>query len=85
MGDLSSLILEQHSHANTVIGLSFLGLLRHSTAAMTRLVVRILRKIVKNDAMLSDPEEIYGWRVVLLACSVSFIGNLDSRSAIVFW
>ncbi|KAI1497017.1 general substrate transporter [Biscogniauxia marginata] len=32
----------------------------------------ILKKIVKNDAMLTDPKEIYGWRVYLLACSACF-------------
>ncbi|KAF2967974.1 hypothetical protein GQX73_g5615 [Xylaria multiplex] len=34
--------------------------------------IRILRKIVKNEAMKTDPEEIYGWRVFLLACSACF-------------
>ncbi|KAK3693327.1 general substrate transporter [Podospora appendiculata] len=33
---------------------------------------RILRKIVKNEAMAADPPEIYGWRVYLLACSACF-------------
>lgn len=33
---------------------------------------RILQKIVRNEAMASDPPEIYGWRVYLLACSVSY-------------
>jgi len=32
---------------------------------------RLLQKIVKNEAMASDPPQIYGWRVYLLACSVS--------------
>ncbi|KAL7620813.1 hypothetical protein AAE478_009811 [Parahypoxylon ruwenzoriense] len=31
-----------------------------------------LRAIVKNDAMKTDPKEIYGWRVYLLACSACF-------------
>lgn len=31
----------------------------------------LLRKIVKNDAMLTDPTEIYNWRVFVLACCVS--------------
>lgn len=35
------------------------------------LKTKLLRKIVKNDAMINDPPEIYGWRVLLLACSVS--------------
>ncbi|KAK3936230.1 putative permease [Diplogelasinospora grovesii] len=33
---------------------------------------RILQKIVRNEAMASDPPEIYGWRVYLLACSACF-------------
>ncbi|KXX76809.1 Quinate permease [Madurella mycetomatis] len=36
------------------------------------LSTRILRKIVRNEAMASDPPEIYGWRVYLLACSACF-------------
>ncbi|KAK0719179.1 MFS sugar transporter-like protein [Lasiosphaeris hirsuta] len=36
------------------------------------LSTRILKKIVRNDAMATDPEEIYGWRVLLLACSACF-------------
>lgn len=32
----------------------------------------LLRKIVHNEAMRSDPKEIYGWRVYALACSVGF-------------
>lgn len=35
------------------------------------LSTKVLRKIVRNEAMASDPPEIYGWRVYLLACSVS--------------
>lgn len=31
----------------------------------------LLRKIVHNDAMQHDPPEIYGWRVYMLAFSVS--------------
>ncbi len=31
----------------------------------------ILRKIVKNEAMETDPEAIYNWRVFLVAASVS--------------
>lgn len=36
------------------------------------LSVRILKKIVRNEAMAADPPEIYGWRVYLLACSACF-------------
>ncbi|KAH8602061.1 general substrate transporter [Bisporella sp. PMI_857] len=36
----------------------------------------ILNKIVKNDAMKSDPTEIYGWRVWVLAISACFGGML---------
>ncbi|GAB1202712.1 hypothetical protein APSETT445_001333 [Aspergillus pseudonomiae] len=31
----------------------------------------ILRRLVHNEAMREDPKEIYGWRVYMLACSVS--------------
>ncbi|KAI1431123.1 MFS sugar transporter-like protein [Xylaria sp. CBS 124048] len=34
--------------------------------------IRVLKKIVRNDAMKNDPREIYGWRVFLLACSACF-------------
>lgn len=30
----------------------------------------LLQRIVHNEAMRTDPPEIYGWRVYLLACSV---------------
>ena len=33
--------------------------------------MRLLQRIVRNDAMKQDPPEIYGWRVFMLACSVS--------------
>ncbi|KAK4041851.1 general substrate transporter [Parachaetomium inaequale] len=36
------------------------------------LSARILQKVVRNEAMASDPPEIYGWRVYLLACSACF-------------
>lgn len=36
------------------------------------LSTRILRRIVRNEAMATDPPEIYGWRVYLLACSACF-------------
>jgi hypothetical protein len=32
----------------------------------------ILQLIIRNDAMKTDPHEIYGWRVFAVACSVSF-------------
>jgi hypothetical protein len=31
----------------------------------------LLKKVVHNEAMKEDPKEIYGWRVFMLACSVS--------------
>ena len=40
----------------------------------------ILRYIVKNEAMKTDPNEIYGWRVYLLACSVSIYFALDNET-----
>ncbi|KAH7411458.1 putative quinate permease [Cadophora sp. MPI-SDFR-AT-0126] len=36
----------------------------------------LLDKIVKNDSMKSDPKEIYGWRVWVLAVSACFGGML---------
>lgn len=30
-----------------------------------------LQLIIRNDAMKTDPHEIYGWRVYAVACSVS--------------
>lgn len=41
-----------------------------------RILVRLLRLIVHNDAMRSDPEEIYGWRVFALVFSSCFGGML---------
>jgi hypothetical protein len=41
------------------------------------LSTRILQKIVKNEAMATDPPEIYGWRVYLLACSVSHKSSMS--------
>ena len=37
---------------------------------------KFLMKIVKNDSMKSDPPQIYGWRVFMLACSACFGGML---------
>ncbi|KAF2834323.1 general substrate transporter [Patellaria atrata CBS 101060] len=37
---------------------------------------RFLQRIVKNDAMKSDPPEIYGWRSFAIACSACFGGML---------
>jgi hypothetical protein len=39
---------------------------------------RLLKRIVHNDAMDTDPPEIYGWRVYLLACSV-ILTSMDSE------
>ncbi|KAJ5709971.1 hypothetical protein N7493_009563 [Penicillium malachiteum] len=36
----------------------------------------LLQKIVHNEAMKSDPKEIYGWRVYMLACSACCGGML---------
>ncbi|KAM0329471.1 hypothetical protein ACHAQA_004780 [Verticillium albo-atrum] len=36
------------------------------------MVVSILKKIVHNEAMQTDPHEIYSWRVLALACSACF-------------
>lgn len=45
------------------------------------LSTRILQKIVRNEAMASDPPEIYGWRVYLLACSVSCLALPNKTGA----
>ncbi|OJD36880.1 general substrate transporter [Diplodia corticola] len=39
-------------------------------------MVNFLQRVVHNDAMKSDPTEIYGWRVYMLACSACFGGML---------
>ncbi|KJZ71856.1 hypothetical protein HIM_08701 [Hirsutella minnesotensis 3608] len=39
-------------------------------------LVKVLRSVVRNDAMRSDPDEIYGWRVFALVCSACFGGML---------
>ncbi|CAL3966080.1 unnamed protein product [Diplocarpon coronariae] len=36
----------------------------------------LLQRVVKNDAMKTDPPEIYGWRIFVLACSACFGGML---------
>lgn len=40
------------------------------------LIVKVLRAIIRNDAMKEDPEEIYGWRVFALVFSACFGGML---------
>jgi hypothetical protein len=37
---------------------------------------KIIRSIVKNDAVKSDPPEIYGWRAFAMAGSACFGGML---------
>lgn len=37
---------------------------------------KVLRAIVRNDAMRADPDEIYGWRVFALVFSACFGGML---------
>ncbi|KAH8897951.1 MFS sugar transporter-like protein [Thozetella sp. PMI_491] len=32
----------------------------------------LLQKVVRNEAMVNDPPEIYGWRLFMLACSACF-------------
>ncbi|PHH87040.1 hypothetical protein CDD83_9399 [Cordyceps sp. RAO-2017] len=39
-------------------------------------LVKLLRSIVRNDAMRHDPDEIYGWRVFALVCASCFGGML---------
>ena len=37
---------------------------------------RMIRKIVKNDSIKTDPHEIYGWRAFAMAGSACFGGML---------
>ncbi|PSN70097.1 general substrate transporter [Corynespora cassiicola Philippines] len=43
---------------------------------MSTVGARLFRKIVKNESMKTDPEEIYGWRAFAMACSACFGGML---------
>jgi hypothetical protein len=49
---------------------------RATYATDAGLGAKFLMKIVKNDSMKSDPPQIYGWRVFMLACSACFGGML---------
>lgn len=40
------------------------------------IMARILRSVVRNDAMRDDPDDIYGWRVFALVCASCFGGML---------
>ncbi|CAH0005406.1 unnamed protein product [Clonostachys byssicola] len=39
-------------------------------------IVKILRTVIRNDAMKEDPDEIYGWRVFALVFAACFGGML---------
>lgn len=39
-------------------------------------MVHFLRRIVHNDAIKLDPDEVYNWRVFALACAACFGGTL---------
>jgi MFS family permease len=39
-------------------------------------IPKILRAVIRNDAMKTDPEEIYGWRVFALVFAACFGGML---------
>lgn len=39
-------------------------------AHKTTAIMGFLDLIIRNDAMKTDPHEIYGWRVYAIACSV---------------
>lgn len=52
---------------------------RYPTATMSGRVTtgaKIIRSIVKNDAVKTDPPEIYGWRAFAMAGSACFGGML---------
>ncbi|KAF4120781.1 to MFS quinate transporter [Geosmithia morbida] len=38
------------------------------------IIVKVLRAVIRNDAMKADPDEIYGWRVFTLVFSACFGG-----------
>lgn len=38
--------------------------------------IKILNRLVRNDAMKIDPPEIYNWHVLFLACASCFGGTL---------
>jgi hypothetical protein len=42
---------------------------------------KFLQRVVRNDAMKSDPPEIYGWRVYALAVSACFGGMIFVSNA----
>ena len=45
-------------------------------------MVHILRRIVHNDAIKLDPDEVYNWRVFALACAACFGGTLFGVSSL---
>lgn len=48
----------------------------------------VLRRVVRNEAIKVDPPEIYNWRVLALAASVSHLARLStflSRRALTFF
>ena len=55
---------------------SVTGSQRATYASDAGLGAKFLMKIVKNDSMKSDPPQIYGWRVFMLAFSACFGGML---------
>jgi len=48
----------------------------------TNLGYRLFSKAVHNEAMKTDPPEIYGWRALVLAMSVCTILTLNVLTAI---
>ncbi|KAK9419787.1 putative General substrate transporter [Seiridium unicorne] len=43
---------------------------------MGKILVKVLRLVIRNDAMRIDPPQIYGWRVFALVCASCFGGML---------
>lgn len=48
----------------------------HSPLLLLSKMSWLLKKIVHNEAMKEDPKEIYGWRVLMLAGSVSLFSAM---------
>lgn len=48
----------------------------HHSPPTMGLMARALRSIVRNDAMRSDPDEIYNWRIITIVFSACFGGML---------
>lgn len=44
------------------------------------LIMGLLTLLVHNDAIKTDPKEIYGWRVYAVACAVSLFPRHEAHT-----